>query len=77
MVKPNHKAILLQLCASLTLADNLIDVGDDVVFALSSIGIEIEEMDDWQEDVATKLAKMGVKTLYGTNLELDEAEEEE
>lgn len=72
---PDYKTILLQFIASLTLADHLGDVGNDIGEVLKQIGLEIE----WDEpsDLGTALGKMGITTLYGTELGEDEDEDEE
>lgn len=61
--------ILLSLCGSLTLCDHMGDVADDVYEALKRAGVTVEDDGgDWNETVANTLHKMGVKTLYDTEL---------
>jgi hypothetical protein len=67
--------LLLKLIASLTLADHLGDVVDDVRKVLQLAEIEIE-WDSWEE-LAEALAERGITTLYGTSLARDEDEEDE
>lgn len=62
------KDLLLPLLASLTLSDNLGDVGDDVYHVMKKLGIKYEDSGDWQSEVSFALHLLGVKTLYGTTL---------
>lgn len=62
-----EREILLSLCASLTLADHMGDVSEDVIEALRRAGITVEDR-PWPQDVTHALHKLGVKTLYGTEL---------
>jgi hypothetical protein len=64
-----ERELLLQLIASITLADNLGDVADDVDTVLKRLGIEVEgDGVDFWEDVRATLGKMNVTTLYGTKI---------
>jgi hypothetical protein len=75
---PDYKAILFGLIGSLTLADDLGDVVDDVKRALKLSGVEIDD-DDWYElnDLGRLLGKLGFTTLYGTSLADDEDEDDD
>lgn len=60
--------ILLQLIGSITLADHIGDVAEDVWYALKKIGIPppadigaLNELGDW-------LGSQGITTLYGSSL---------
>lgn len=64
----DFQAILLQLLASLTFAETLGDVADEVLTVLGRLGIELEDGWDWQDEVRRTLAKLGVTTLHGTSL---------
>ena len=72
--EPNYKKILFQLCAGLTLADHLGDVGDDVVKALELANEDPAKFletcdDDWQRAIGAWAAVQEVTTLYGTKFE--------
>ena len=60
--------LVLQLVASLCLADHMGDAWSDVDRFLkkASIKLEVDEMDE--SPYFKGLAKLGVSTLYGTNL---------
>lgn len=62
--------LILKLIASLTLADHIGDVGDDAIFVMKRLGIEIEieDCESWQTGVRRSLAKCGVTTLYDTSI---------
>ncbi len=68
----SERKLLLQLCASLALADHLGDVGEDVNFALKKLGIAIDGDGDWWDAVGDKLHALGVSTLYGTAVRSEE-----
>jgi hypothetical protein len=68
------RELLLSFIASLTLADHMGDVADDVNCVLKRLGMEIE-WDEWA-DLGDEMAKLGVKTLYGTSLRDDDDAEE-
>ena len=59
------RKLLLQLIASLTLADHMGDVSGDVSTVLKRIGYGDWEWDDWG-DLQKRLHGIGVTTLYGT-----------
>ena len=61
-----YRALLLQFIASLTLADHMGDVSNDVVTVLKRLGLDIE-WDEWNE-LSAALSRMGVTTLYSTTL---------
>jgi hypothetical protein len=58
--------ILLKLIGSLTLADHMGDVAEDVQRALELAKIEIS-WSDW-DDLALQLSELGITTLYETSL---------
>lgn len=70
--EPDYRAILLSLCASLTLCDHMGDVSDYVFKALEMAGVKVDEDDDgggeWTDEVQRTLHAMGVKTLYNTSV---------
>lgn len=59
--------LVLQLIASLTIADHMGDVAEDIVEALKRLGLGDLE---WQDlsDLGMELGKLGVTTLHGTSL---------
>ena len=65
----NLRGILLQLVASLTLAEHMGDVATCVRVTLNRLGMEI----DWADldELALALGKMGVTTLHGTKMHVD------
>lgn len=72
------RALMLSFIASLTLADHMGDVSNDVEMVLKRLGVEIE-WGEWDE-LGRALGRIGVKTLYGTDLtdgEEDEIEDDE
>jgi hypothetical protein len=76
--------LLLRFVGSLTLADHLGDVADDVVRVLKELGREdiIEraneyDRDDWWRNLASALGDVGVTTLYATSLVDEESDDEE
>jgi hypothetical protein len=70
---PDYRDILLRLIGSLTLADHMGDISDDVTTALKMAGIDVE-WEDW-DDLGSALHKMGVTTLHGTSLSSDDEDE--
>lgn len=66
MSEPDYKAIFYSLLASLTLADNMSDVGGDVERALKLAGDDFEWI-EWGE-LRVILGSRGIKTLYNTEL---------
>lgn len=60
------KDILLQLIASLTLADHMGDVSNEIQKALEQLG-ETPEWDDFPE-LQKWLHAKGITTLYGTSI---------
>lgn len=66
MSEPDYRTILLQLIGSLTLADHMGDVSNDVDTALKRCGYEVE-WDEWS-DLGRWCAQQGITTLYGTSL---------
>lgn len=63
---PEHK-LLLELIASLTLADHMGDVSSDVYTVLKRLDMQEAVEAEW-EGLIGVLGKMGVTTLYGTSL---------
>lgn len=66
----SDRDILLSLIGSLTLCDHMGDVADDVNEALKQIGLKIE-WDEWRQ-LGDALGKMGVKTIWNTDLGSDD-----
>lgn len=68
------RKLLLSFIASLTLADHLGDVGNDIQTVLYRLGIT----EPWDEldELGNILSKMGVKTLHGTELSSDDEDNE-
>lgn len=64
----SDRDILLSLCASLTLADHMGDAAGDVIEALRQAGVEVPYGEEWPVDVQKALGKLGVKSLYGTEI---------
>lgn len=79
-MEADYKKILLSLIGSLTLADHLGDVWDDVSEALDQAGFKTlreaadsnYESESYGAALAPELHKIGVTTLYGTSLGDDE-----
>ena len=71
IVAERERTLLLQFIGSLTLADHLGDVSNDIDAVLKRLGLDIE----WHElsDLGKRLGEMGVTTLYGTILRDDGA----
>ena len=74
-----HK-LLMELIASLTLADHMGDVSNDVSYVLTKLGLNNVAADDWDgeahfEETMKMLHGLGVTTLYGTSLELEPKDE--
>jgi hypothetical protein len=69
-----YRALLLSFIASLTLCDHMGDVAGDVQDVLKRIDLKIE----WDEmyELGRALGKMGVKTLYNTELGSDDDDDE-
>jgi hypothetical protein len=63
-----RNAVLLKFIASLTLADHLGDVCNDIDEVLTRTGLLEGETWDTLEDLSSLLAKRGVTTLVGTSL---------
>jgi len=63
----NYREIILKFIGSLTLADHMGDVTNDIEQVLGLLGIKIE----WNDltELGTALGNMGVTTLRGTSLE--------
>jgi hypothetical protein len=73
MKKPiDYRMLLLQFIGSLTLCDHMGDVADDVNEVMKRMGVKIK-WDDWS-DLGKSLHKLGVATLYGTELGSEESE---
>jgi len=70
--KPVNPA-LLSLAASMTLADHLGDVWSDMFEALKQEGLDLSEVHD-VDSLHDKLAEMGVKTIWGTEISRHESE---
>lgn len=64
----DDRTMLLQLLASLTLVENMGDVADDVLHVLKWAGIEVGIDGEWSEEVADALGRMGITTIYGTEV---------
>lgn len=66
----DYRALILAFVGSLTLADHMGDVSNDVEQVLKLLGVKIE----WYEwgELGSALGKMGVTTLYGTSLSDDD-----
>lgn len=63
------RTMLLQLCASMTLAEHSGDIADDVYKVLFWAGVVVEASDgDWQSDVQKALHRMGIGTVYGSSV---------
>lgn len=62
-----ERQLLLSFVASLSLAENLGDVSEDIQFLFKKAKVDIE-FDDF-EDLQEGLAKLGVLTLHGTPLD--------
>ncbi len=62
----NHKKLLLELLASLTLCEHMGDVSNEISTVLTRLNIDLE-WDDFSE-LGRKLADMGITTLMGTKL---------
>lgn len=74
---PDYREILLSLCGSLSMCDNMSDVCGDVEKALELAGIDLppDKCSDIEE-IGTYLGnKHGVVSLYGTPLGSDDDEE--
>ena len=73
---PASDELILQLVGSLTLADHLGDVWDDVYHFMKLANVDASFLDDTETDreVQRELAKRGITTLYGTSLEGEESE---
>ena len=61
--KEDYKKLLLSFIWTLTLADHMGDVLDDIDSVLGRLGINIQ-WDD-ADDLRTKLTEMGIGSLYG------------
>lgn len=68
----DYKAVLLQLIASLTLDENGGDIAESVNEALEKIGVDLKAygwfFDDATDDLRAGLHRMGVTTLWGTEI---------
>ncbi len=75
MPEPDYKALLFQLCASLTLCDHMGDVAEDIFDVLKMAGLEKAEeetgTEDWM-DLVLKTLPPGTTTIYGTTLRDDD-----
>ncbi len=69
MSDTEYRNLLLSLIASLTLSDHMGDVSNDVHTCLRRIpDIPNDVLScDWEE-LGPRLGRMGIKTLYGTEL---------
>lgn len=70
----DHRELLLQFIASLTLCDHMGDVSYEITCVLERMGVEVPEKDDgdWLGDVRNEMARRQVTTLHGTSLDEDE-----
>jgi len=69
--EPNYKELLLSLIASMTLADHMGDVCDDVQTVMDKMGIECSvdlSGEGDAQDFKRLLHNMGAKTVYGTEI---------
>jgi hypothetical protein len=66
MSEQDYKTLLLQFIGSITLADHLGDVGNDINHLLKRMSLDIS-WSDWPE-LALALHDMGISSLYGTPL---------
>lgn len=71
MPERTDRELLLQFCASLTLAEHTGDVSNDVVYVLQELKMPQSVIDAEWEDLGIELGKLGVTTLYGTQLRED------
>lgn len=71
----NYRELLLSFIGSLTLAEHMGDVAEDVQEVLNRLGIT----DDWEDlsELGDILGRMGVKTIYGTGLISEEDDDDE
>lgn len=70
----SYRNLILQFIASLTLCDHMGDVADDIARVLKEAGLKLDYDD--LTDLGHKLGKLGITTLYGTQLNDEEDEEE-
>ena len=63
----DYKTLLLQFIASLTLAEHIGDVSEEIDEVLKRVG-RIDLLYEDMSDLRTALGKEGVTTLYGTEL---------
>lgn len=65
----NNKKLLLELIGSLTLADNLGDVAEDLDFVCKRLKLKNRVcFIEGSNDLQSELHSMGIKTLYGSKL---------
>ena len=64
----SDRELLLSLCGTLTLADHMGDVSNDVLYVLKKLGMPKEVLEAGWENLGEELGKLGVQTLYGTKL---------
>jgi hypothetical protein len=69
----SDRELLLSFIASITLADHLGDVANEVNVVLKKLGLDV----DWSEwsELGDALHEMGVTTLYGTSLASDDEDD--
>jgi hypothetical protein len=67
MTEPDYRTLLFQFIASLTLADHMGDVAEDIDYVLDEVGF----IDVWNDldELGAILAKQNITTLYGSTLE--------
>lgn len=70
------RQLLLRFIGSLTLADHMGDVSNDIDFVLRRIMPDIGE---WEElsDLGDELGRRGITTLYGTSLAPEDEPEDD
>lgn len=67
----DYREVLLSLIGSLTLADHMGDAANDIWAALRRIGLEPPDTVSDLTDLGQWLGRMGIRTLYGTELSDD------
>jgi len=72
-----YRNLLLSLIGSLTLCDHMGDVSNAVDECLRRVGMPEDVLESDWEDLGKELGKLGVRTLYGTDLyDPDESEDD-
>ena len=62
----DYRKLILQFIGSLTLADHMGDVSNDIEYVLIKLGVPVA----WEDlsSLGDALGKMGITTLHGTSL---------